>query len=665
MVKKAVHEDVIRRVRELELENEELLQSVGRERERDQGRHLSKPRVLVRVSMEVMAENTVDGVLQCVVDGAREVTGAKLATSGHGYLEGRFRAGAASRSEDVLSGSWGEVFFVSRGGVYMDLIKEKESIRLSDEELRSHLLWPDLAEDHTPLRGLLGVRLVDRHGRANGAMMVSDKENGDFTMEDELLLAQLGAFASLAIQHIEARLDIERKAMEMETVFSTLTDAVVVLDESGRVVKSNPASRAAYGFDPAGLDTNRIQEKITLSHLDGVKIPFEEWPVNKALLGHTIIKERLVLRDGEERVSFVAATACPLLSEGKLVGGVQVLHNVTEEETLLQQLYEAKEKLELRVKDRTEDLERANSKLRETKALLEKTFEALDQAVFIIDPSSRRILSCNRAAKRIFGYTQEEVLGRNTEFLHVSKEMYLCFGEDLFAALDTNSIYRGESQMRRKDGSVFASEHSVSEIRDDSGNRHAVVSVVRDISERKRMEEKILNYMKRLETSNLELQSFAFVASHDLQEPLRKIQTFGNLLDKKYALRLEEDGRDYVRRMVNAAGRMQALIKALLSYSRIATTGLPFKPVDLNDVVREVLSNLEVRLEKTGVQVEVGDLPVVDADPVQMEQLFQNLIGNSLKFGAGRKELMVKIHSEKGDRSEATVRIVVEERHRL
>lgn len=661
MVKKALYEDAIHRVRELELENEELFQSVIRERERDQGRHLSKVRALVRASMEVMAENTVGGVLQCLVDGAREVTEAKLAASGHGYQEGGFRVGAASRSEDVLSGPWGEHFFVSRGGVYMDLIEEKESIRLSDEELRSHPLWPDLSEDPTPLRGLLGVRLVSRDGKANGAMMVSEKENGDFTMEDELLLAQLGAFASLAIRHIEARLDIERKAMEMETVFSTLTDAVIVLDESGRVVKSNPASRAAYGFDPAGLDTNRIQEKITLSHLDGFRIPFEEWPVNKALLGHTIIKERLVLRDGEERVSFVAATACPLLSEGKLVGGVQVLHNVTEEETLLQELYEVREKLELRVKERTEDLERANSKLRETKALLEKTFEALDQAVFIIDPSSRRILSCNRAVKRIFGYTQEEVLGRNTEFLHISKEMYLRFGEDLFAALDGNSIYRGESQMRRKDGSVFASEHSVSEIRDDSGNRHAVVSVVRDISVRKRMEEEILDYMKRLERSNLELQNFAFVASHDLQEPLRKIQTFGNMLETKYAVGLGEDGRDYIRRMGSAAGRMQALIKALLSYSRITTTGLPFKPVDLNDVVREVLSDLEVRLEKTGAQVEVDGLPVVDADAVQMGQVFQNLIGNSLKFGAGRKKLLVKIHAEPTGDCGVPVRIIVED----
>ena len=120
-------------------------------------------------------------------------------------------------------------------------------------------------------------------------------------------------------------------------------------------------------------------------------------------------------------------------------------------------------------------------------------------------------------------------------------------------------------------------------------------------------------------------------------------------------------GRDYIRRMGSAAGRMQALIKGLLFYSRITTTGLPFKPVNLNDVVREVLSNLEVRLQKTGAQVEVDGLPVVDADAVQMEQLFQNLIGNSLKFGAGRKNLLVKIHSETTGNSGVPVRIIVED----
>jgi PAS domain S-box-containing protein len=661
MVKKAVYEEMIFRVQRLEKENEELLRSVAGRRGKDQGIHLLKVRALVNVSMEVMAETTIDGVLQRVVDGAREVTGAKLATSGHGYWEKTFRVGATSRSDDYPACPTGEISCVFRGGVYRELLENNESIRLNDSDLRSHPLWWGLPEDHPPLRGLLGVRMVGRDGRANGLIMVSDKESGDFTLEDELLLFQLGAFASLAVQHIEARLDIERKATEMETVFSTLTDAVMVFDQAGRVVESNPASRAAYGFDPAGMNGASIREKISLSHLDGKEVPLQNWPINKALLGQTIIKERLMLRDAEGRASFVAATACPLLLGGNLSGGVQVFHNVTEEETLLRQLYEAREGLELRVKERTEDLERANINLSKTTALLEKTFEALDQAVFVIDPATRTVMSSNRAVEQIFGYTQEELVGQNTELLHASKEMYLQFGKELFEALDREGVYRGEFQMKRKDGSVFSSEHSVGEIRDDAGQRSAVVSVVRDISERKKMEEKIMDYMKRLEKSNLELQSFASVASHDLQEPLRKIQTFGNLLESKYVLRLDEDGSDYVRRMVNAANRMQSLIKCLLFYSKITTAGLPFTPVNLSEVVKEVLADLEVLLQKTGARVDVGELPIVDADAAQMGQLFQNLIGNSLKFGAGREGLVVKIRSETTRGRKSSVRITVKD----
>jgi light-regulated signal transduction histidine kinase (bacteriophytochrome) len=170
-----------------------------------------------------------------------------------------------------------------------------------------------------------------------------------------------------------------------------------------------------------------------------------------------------------------------------------------------------------------------------------------------------------------------------------------------------------------------------------------------------------MDYMKRLEKSNLELQSFASVASHDLQEPLRKIQTFGNLLESKYVLRLDEDGSDYVRRMVNAANRMQSLIKCLLFYSKITTAGLPFTPVNLSEVVKEVLADLEVLLQKTGARVDVGELPIVDADAAQMGQVFQNLVGNSLKFGAGREGLVVKIRSETTRGRKSSVRITVKD----
>lgn len=135
-----------------------------------------------------------------------------------------------------------------------------------------------------------------------------------------------------------------------------------------------------------------------------------------------------------------------------------------------------------------------------------------------------------------------------------------------------------------------------------------------------------------LRRSNRELEQFASVASHDLQEPLRKIQAFGDRLQTRFANELGEQGRDYVERMQASSQRMRNLIDALLNYSRVTTKAQPFVPVDLQQVAREVVSDLEGRLQQTGGKVEIKDLPVVDADPFQMRQLFQNMISNGLKF---------------------------------
>ena len=134
-----------------------------------------------------------------------------------------------------------------------------------------------------------------------------------------------------------------------------------------------------------------------------------------------------------------------------------------------------------------------------------------------------------------------------------------------------------------------------------------------------------------LQRSNQELQDFAYVASHDLQEPLRKIQAFGNLLEDEYGSVLNE-GKTYLDRMRNAASRMQVLINDLLMFSRITTKALPFSQVDLNVIGQEVVIDLEAVLLTTGGTVEIDSLPIIEADPLQMRQLLQNLIGNALKF---------------------------------
>ena len=152
---------------------------------------------------------------------------------------------------------------------------------------------------------------------------------------------------------------------------------------------------------------------------------------------------------------------------------------------------------------------------------------------------------------------------------------------------------------------------------------------------------------QELTRSNRELQQFASIASHDLQEPLRKIQAFGNRLKEKYGETLTDQGRDYLERMQNAAQRMQTLIDDLLTLSRITTKAQPFVPVNLAQVTQEVLSDLEVRIQQTEGRVEVAELPTIDADPLQMRQLLQNLISNALKFHRDEEPQVVKIYSQR------------------
>jgi len=167
-----------------------------------------------------------------------------------------------------------------------------------------------------------------------------------------------------------------------------------------------------------------------------------------------------------------------------------------------------------------------------------------------------------------------------------------------------------------------------------------------EITERKQTEERLKATAARLEHSNRELQDFAYVASHDLQEPLRKVQAFGDRLKAACSKALGAEGRDYLERMQAAAKRMQILIDDLLAFSHVTTKANPFELADLNKIVGEVLSDLEVRIQQTNGQVDLGELPTLDADPLQMRQMFQNLIVNALKFHQEGRPPLVKIRSQ-------------------
>jgi two-component system, LuxR family, sensor kinase FixL len=235
----------------------------------------------------------------------------------------------------------------------------------------------------------------------------------------------------------------------------------------------------------------------------------------------------------------------------------------------------------------------------------------------------------NPALIELWGFERSgEILGRNLR-------VFMCHEtrvDEIVDAVVGLQTWTGEVEGTRRDGSTLFMEVEAAPNVNSENEIVGLVLSFLDITQRKRDEAEIEMFVRELKRSNTELEQFAYVVSHDLQEPLRKITTFGDRLRSKCDAGLSDQAKDYLARMESASARMQGLIKALLLLSRVSTKAKPFARVDLNETVRGVLSDLEARIYTTQGEVEVGELPVIDAEPVQMRQLMQNLIGNALKF---------------------------------
>jgi two-component system, chemotaxis family, sensor kinase Cph1 len=290
------------------------------------------------------------------------------------------------------------------------------------------------------------------------------------------------------------------------------------------------------------------------------------------------------------------------------------------------------------------ELERRTAEIEAGRDLFLEVIESMSEAWVLMDRVGR-VQRANPAAAALLECEEAELVGR--PFADIC-------GSDVIPATPWHLLERAPSgrlppfdvEIRTQTGRLVPVNISVGLVRDRRGKVIGIQAVANDITERKQAEAALARQAEELARSNTELQQFAYVASHDLQEPLRMMASFAQLLAKRYKEQLDADANEFIDYIVDGAARMQRLINDLLSYSRVGSRGKDFAPTDCAAVLRTVCANLRAAIEESGAVVITDSLPTVMADETQLVQLFQNLLGNAIKF-RGDKPVLICVGAER------------------
>jgi two-component system sensor kinase FixL len=416
-------------------------------------------------------------------------------------------------------------------------------------------------------------------------------------------------------QELQQRVQESAEAEErMRSVVNHVVDGIISIDERGTVATFNPAAEKLFGYSTSEV----IGQNIKLLMPEPFHSQHDDYIANYLRTGHAKIIGigREVVGRRKDGTTFPMELAISVfrLGQGRYFTGI--------------------------VRDITER-KRAEVELREAEERTRSIVDHVIDGIITIDEHGT-VESYNPAAQKIFGYSASEVIGRNVKVLmpepfHGEHDGYLA---NYLRSGVAKIIGIGREVVgRRKDGSTFPMDLAVSEFH--LGQRRYFTGIVRDISERKRAESDLLRAARELARSNLDLEQFAYVASHDLQEPLRAVAGCVQVLKKRYQGQLDSRADELIAHTVDGVSRMQTLIDDLLSYSRVGTRGKEFEPSDCNAILGQALANLEVAIAEADAVVTQDRLPVVKADAVQLTQLLQNLISNAIKF---RRQETPRIH---------------------
>jgi len=285
-----------------------------------------------------------------------------------------------------------------------------------------------------------------------------------------------------------------------------------------------------------------------------------------------------------------------------------------------------------------------NSELRRSEERYHKMIEEVEDYAILMLDADGHIVNWNRGAEKIKGYKEQEIVGRHFSVFYTADDQKARLPATLIqeARIKGKAIHEGWRV--RKDGTKFWGSTVITGLHDEDNNVVGFSKVTRDLTERKVWEDKLRKYTRQLEVQNQELQQFAYMAAHDMKEPLRKIQYYHSIIFEENIP--EEKKKTYLQRSAEAAYRMQGLIEDLLAFTRVAEPVEAFESVDLNEIVAEVWQFYRESTDRIQAELSASYLPVIHGIPFQIRQLFVNLLGNSIKYRSLDRALRIQITTQ-------------------
>jgi PAS domain S-box-containing protein len=445
--------------------------------------------------------------------------------------------------------------------------------------------------------------------KANGTTHWVDWEVRPWQADD----TEGGVLLYLTDRTGQHRAQMMRRQVEQrfDALIDTISEGVLLMDNRGVFRDCNDAAQEILGRSTTDIVGTRFDDD-TWNGLceDGSPMPNVEFPFWRAYIEReTVPNEVMGIYPPDAPPRWIRVNAQPLFHDGdeEPYAVLICFDDITDEKLKEEALQTSRDLL--------------SSVLSSSLDGITVLSAVRDDAGALVDFECELV---NPQAEKMLGTTAEDLIGHRLRRIMPEQEEKGLF-DAYCEVVDTGEPFEGEVEYEVNGETAWFQVMAVSV---DDG----VAVTFRDISERKEAAQAMAAANAKLERRNRALRDFAYIASHDLQEPLRKIRAFSNLVLEDYAAAVDDTGADYLARMQDAAERMSQLINDLLVYSRITTQAQPFEPVDLQAVAENVRNDLDLQIADVDGTVEVGELPTVEADPTQVRQLLQNLIGNGLKF---------------------------------